>query len=145
MMMVVVFMGVMGVMGIVIVIIVIVVMVVFMFIVIIIIIFFLLLAPCPLLLINPFYGRNPGGAGGYLVEVEHVGVENLVEIHVAVVTFDDVGFGLEGTDNLFDAGEFFWTHLCGFVQEHDVAELNLLDDQVFNVFLADVGFLERIA
>ena len=38
-----------------------------------------------------------------------------------------------------DASQLLGAHLGGLVQQHDVAELYLLDDQVLNVLLVDVG------
>ncbi len=81
---------------------------------------------------------NPGGRCGNLVEVEHVGIQYLIEFHVAIVTVYDLGLGLEGANDFPDAPQFLRTDLGGFVQQHDVAELNLLDDEVLDIFLVDV-------
>ena len=81
---------------------------------------------------------NPGGRCGNLVEVEHAGIQYLIEFYVVIVTVDDFGLGLEGTDNLSDAAQFLWADLGGLVQQHDVAEFNLLDDEVLDILLVDV-------
>ena len=46
---------------------------------------------------------NPGGGGGYFIEVEQVGIDNLVEVYVAIVGVDNLGLGLQGSYNLTDA------------------------------------------
>ena len=92
-----------------------------------------------------FHCFNPGSGGCHFVKVEHARVQDLVEVHVAVVTFDDVCFGLDGADNLLDACQFFWFHFGCFVEQDDVTELNLLDDKVLDVLFSDVGFLKRCA
>ena len=81
---------------------------------------------------------NPGGRCGNLVEVEHIGIQYLIELYVAIVAVDDLGLGLEGVDDLSDTSQFLWADLCGFVQQHDVAKLNLLDDEVLDILLVDV-------
>ena len=81
---------------------------------------------------------NPGGRCGNLVEVEHIGIQYLIEFYVAIVAVDDLGLGLEGTDDLSDTSQFLWADLCGFVQQHDVAKLNLLNDEVLDIFLVNV-------
>ena len=81
---------------------------------------------------------NPGGGCGNLVEVEHIGIQYLIEFHVTIVAVDNLGLGLEGTDNLSDAAQFLWADLGGLVQQHDVAEFNLLDDEVLDILLVDV-------
>ena len=86
-----------------------------------------------------FHLLNPGGRGRYVVKVEHPRVDNLVQFHVAVVGVDDSRFGLQSAHNLTDTSHLVGTHFSGFVQQYDVAELNLLDDQVLNVLLVNVG------
>ena len=81
---------------------------------------------------------NPSGRSRYSVEVEHVGIQNLIEFHVAIVTVDDLGLWLESTDNLTNASQFFRADLSGLVQQHDVAELNLLDDEVLDILFFNV-------
>ena len=87
----------------------------------------------------------PGGGGGDAVEVEGVGVEELLEGDVAIIALDDFGFGLEGTDDLTDTAELIGCHLGGFVQEDEVAELDLLNDEVLDVVLVQIGTQEVLA
>ena len=90
-----------------------------------------------------FHRFNPCSGGCHFVKVEHARVQNLVEVHVAVVTFDDICLGLDGADNLFDACQLLGFHFGSLVEQDDVAELDLLDDQVFDVLFSDVGLLKR--
>ena len=86
-----------------------------------------------------FYLLNPGCGSGDLLEVELLGVDNPVEVYVTVVALDDIGLRLDGADDLTDLRQFLLTHLGSFVQQDDVTELYLLDDQILNVVLIDVG------
>ena len=86
----------------------------------------------------PLYSPNPSGGGGSTFKVEKAGADNLVQIHVGVIAFYDFGTGLQGADNLFDAFQLFRLHFCDFVQQDDVAELNLLDNEVFDIFVVNV-------
>ena len=81
---------------------------------------------------------NPGGGSRYSVEVEHVGIQDLIKLYVAVVAVDNLGLGLKGSYDFTDAPQFLRADLGGLVQEHDVAEFNLLDDEVLNILLVDV-------
>src|SRR3712207_1126604 len=51
------------------------------------------------------YLVNPCGRSGCLVEIEAMGVEEQVELYVAVVTFYDVGLGLDGLDDVANTGQ----------------------------------------
>lgn len=86
-----------------------------------------------------FYFLDPGGGGCHLVEVEHGGVEDAVEVDVAVVAFYDFGFSLEVADDLAELGELVWGDFGGFVEEDDVAEFDLLDDEVGDVVFVGGG------
>ena len=55
------------------------------------------------LFLVPFDFADPGGGGGHFLEVEHVRVEDKVEIDVAVVALYDLGGGLQGQDNFAQA------------------------------------------
>ena len=72
-----------------------VVMVMVMVVIIIIVVFFLSMMI--------FNGINPRRRSRHLVKVEGVGVQQLVKIHIAVVTLNDLCLGLQGTDDLTDA------------------------------------------
>ena len=55
-----------------------------------------------IIFIMAFHLLDPCRRGGYLVKIEHTGIQNLVEVDVAVVALNDLRLGLEGADNLFD-------------------------------------------
>ena len=76
---------------------------------------------------------------GHFVEVEHTGVQYLVEIDVAIVAIDDFGFGLYGADYLADAVQLAGFHFRRFVEQNDVAEFNLLYYKVFDIFFGQSG------
>ena len=84
------------------------------------------------------YLLNPGCRRCHLVKVELLGVDNLVQVHVAIITLYDLCFRLNGADNLAHLGQFLLADLRSLVQQDDVAELYLLDDQVLNVLLVNV-------
>ena len=88
---------------------------------------------------------DPGRRSGDGVVVEQSGVQQFVELHVAVVAFDYPGLGLQRADYLPDAPELFRTHLGGLVQQHHVAEFDLLDDEVLDVLLVYVVLQEEAA
>ena len=88
---------------------------------------------------------NPCGGSSHAHKVELARVENLIQIHVAVVALDDVGLRLERAHNLFDALELLRLYLCSLVQQYDIAELNLLNHQVLNVLIVDVGSQQVVA
>ena len=83
----------------------------------------------------PFDAPNRSGGGGGACKGEEVCAEELFQIHVSVVACYDLGAGLQCAENLLDAFQFFRFHFVGFVQQDDVAKLNLLYDEVFDVLL----------
>ncbi len=89
-------------------------------------------------------GVDPSGGSGCLVEVEHLGVQKFVKIDVAVVTLEYGHLRIQGLNYAADPAEFLGLHLRGLVQEHDVAELNLLDHKVLKVILLQIVFLESV-
>ena len=80
----------------------------------------------------------PFGRGGDVVEVEHVGIQYLVEIHVAIVRVDDFCLWLQFTDDAAHTAQLLGAYLGGLVQQYDVAEFYLLDDEVLDILLVDV-------
>ena len=89
-------------------------------------------------IIVSFHLLNPACRGGYTFEVEHVGIDDLIEVDVAIVGVDDFCLWLQCTYNLPDASQFIGVDFGCFVEQDDIAELYLLDDQVLYVFLFDV-------
>ena len=99
-----------------------------------------------IILIHRFFDfLNPGGGGYGTLEIEEVGIENFVEVEVAVVSLDNLRFGLEGTDDLLDMVGLLACHFRDFVEHDDVAEFNLLYHETFEILLADVGSSEIVA
>ena len=90
------------------------------------------------ILMMSFNFCNPGSGSGHLVEVEHMGVDDFVEVHVAIVAVDDFSLRLERANNLADAAQFLGFHVGSLVEQYDVAELNLLNDEVLNVILFEI-------
>ena len=90
------------------------------------------------LVVVVLYRVYPRRRGGHLVKVEAVGAYQTVQLHIAVVAGDDVCLGLYGAEDVGDAVELGGRHLRCLVEQDDVAKLNLLDDQVLNVFFANV-------
>ncbi len=137
------FMGMMGIVGVliffVVIIIIMVVMVMMRFFLVMMFFFVIVI----LVVMFAFHRFNPCSGGCHFVKVEHARVQDLVEVHVAVVTFDDVRLGLDGANNLLDACQLLRFHFGSLVEQDNVAELDLLDDQVLDVLFCNVGLLKR--
>ena len=58
-----------------------------------------------------FYFGYPGSRGGHLVKVKEIGVDDFIEVNVAIVAFNDFGLGLQCADNLADAAQFLRLHV----------------------------------
>ena len=84
------------------------------------------------------YLLNPGCRRCNLVEVELLGMDNLVQVHIAIVALYDIGLRLDGTDYLTYLSQFLLADLRSLVQQDDIAEFNLLDDQVLDVLLVNI-------
>lgn len=88
---------------------------------------------------------DPGGAGGNALKIERTGIKYVVQLNVTVVTLQYAGAGLQGADYLAYAQQFLGTYLRCLIQEHNVAELNLLDYKIFQILLTDVLLDQVIA
>ena len=88
---------------------------------------------------------DPGSACGGLIEIEEVRVDQFIDIDFAVIGFDDLGNRLKGADGHLDLFEFFLGKKRGLVEEDDVAELDLLDDEILKIFLTPLGRLKGFA
>ena len=82
--------------------------------------------------LDPF---DPARRTGNLVEVEHAGAYNAVQVYVAPVAFDNARGWLQGLDNLLDKLQVGFAYLGFLVKQHNVAELDLLYEQVLYVVL----------
>ena len=97
-------MGMMGIVGVlifsVIIIVIMVMVVMLIFFVMMMFLFFIIIF---IVVVFAFHCFNPGSGGCHFVEVKHLRVQDFVEVHVAVVAFDDFRLGLDGAYNLLDA------------------------------------------
>ena len=59
-----------------------------------------------LLLHVALYLLNPCSGSGYMFEIKELGIENLAKRHIAVVTFDDLCFGLNSANDGYDLLSF---------------------------------------
>lgn len=85
---------------------------------------------------------NPGGRGGHRVKIEQMSVDYPVDIHISIITLYDFSLGLDGTYYGAYAGELLGLHLRCLVEQDYVAELYLLYDQVFDILLIKILFLQ---
>ena len=88
---------------------------------------------------------NPCCRTCYLVEVEHVGVDDAVKSYVTIVALDDFSFGLYGTYDLADASELFGCDVCCLIEQYDITEFYLLDDKILDVVFVKVLIHQFIA
>ena len=88
---------------------------------------------------------DPGGACGNFLKVKHICIENNLQLYVTVIALQYAGAGLQGTNHLAYAQQLLGTYLGCLVEQNYVAELNLLDDQVLQVLLADILLNQVIA
>lgn len=79
---------------------------------------------------------HPSRRCGYVFEVEKAGIEKFGKVYVAVVAFDYASFGLDSTyDSAYSSG-LVGCYFRNLVEEYDIAEFDLFDDKVFDVFFA---------
>ena len=70
--------------------------------------------------------------------MKHPCVDYLLKADLRIVAIYYLGLRLNCLDDGLDALQLVWTdHRC-LVEQNDVAEFNLLDYQIFNIFLADI-------
>ena len=81
---------------------------------------------------------DPACPGLGLTEVKSIGIQQLLYIDIGIITLDNLRLGLDFTDNLLDLCKRLGLDFGSLVQKNDVAELNLLNDKVFNVFFTQV-------
>ena len=72
-------------------------------------------------------------------------IDEATEVDISIIAFNDFGLWLKGAHHALDVGEFIGTHFGGLVEENDIAELYLLDDEVFDVLFVKVGLGEGFA
>ncbi len=96
-------------------------------------------------IVMPFDLADPGCRGGHAFEIEHAGIHNLREIDLAIVTFNDFGYGLQRADHLAHAFGLFRSHFRYLVEDYDVAELYLLYDKILYIVPVNIFAGQRIA
>ena len=81
---------------------------------------------------------DPACPGLCLTEVKSIGIQQLLYIDIGIIALDNLRLGLDFTNNLLYLGKRLGLDFGSLVQKNDVAELNLLNDKVFNVFFTQV-------
>ncbi len=74
-----------------------------------------------------------------------MGIDDLVEVDITIVAFEYFSLSLKCTDDGLEFFQLLWFHIVHFVEQDDVAELDLLDDERSEVFLIDVLLHEFVA
>ena len=67
-----------------------------------------------------------------------MGFENFRNVNLAVVGLYNLSLGLQRSDNLENISLFLLVYIVNLVEDDGCAEFNLLDKQVFNIFLVKV-------
>ena len=88
---------------------------------------------------------DPCSRCSHLVEVETTGVEQTLQVYVAVVAWYDFCFRLNGADYLGEFAQIVSAHLRSLVQKYSVAELYLLYYEVFEVFVFEPVACQSVA
>ena len=73
---------------------------------------------------------EPARGGGGVFEVEAAGTEDGWEGDIAVGGWDDFGARVDECEGGFEGGEVFWWDEIGFIEDDDVAEFDLVDEEV---------------
>ena len=71
--------------------------------------------------------------------------KNQIEVYIAVITLKDVCLGLQCTDDFLDLCQLFRRYLSNLVDNDGVAELNLLDDQTFQIIFPNILFQQILS
>ena len=82
---------------------------------------------------------NPCRRCSDLVEIEHVSVQQLVEIDIAIVALYYLGLGLKCSDNAMYTAQFVGRDFGSLVEQNDIAEFNLLDDKILYIIFIQIG------
>ena len=49
---------------------------------------------------------NPGSGSCHFFKIEHIGIQNLIQIHISVIALNDLGLGLQGSHDFLQAIQF---------------------------------------
>ena len=88
---------------------------------------------------------DPRSGCSRTIKVEHTGIQQLLQVHIAVVGLDDLSGGLDGANNGFNTRQFLFAHLCCFIKQHDITEFYLLDNECSEVFFLRHIVRQRVA
>ena len=88
---------------------------------------------------------NPSCRHCHFFKIKQMRVDYLIQIHFRIITFNDFSPRLQRPYYLLDAFQLFRLYFRSLVQQNDIAELDLLDNQIFNIFLINVFARQVIA
>ena len=87
----------------------------------------------------------PGSGSCNFFEIEPPGIDEFVQIHIAIVALYNFHTGIKGFYYLLHPCKFRGLHLRSLVQQHDIAELNLFYYKTFKVFIINILACKGIA
>ena len=91
-----------------------------------------------------FVGRRtldfmyPGGRCSHVLEIKQACTDELLQVNVAIIAFDDTRTGLQSPYYRTDTAGLLGRNFRYLVEQDDVAELYLLDDEVFDILVVDI-------
>lgn len=85
------------------------------------------------------YLAYPCSGSGHLVEIEEMSSEKISQRNVAVIAFQDTGFRLERTHDLGHTPGLGRGNLGYLIEEHHIAELNLLYKKILDILIIDIS------
>ena len=88
---------------------------------------------------------NPGSRSGHLLEIEHLGIQNQIQIHIAIVALNDFSLRLQSLHNLFQTIQFGARNFRCLVQQYNITELDLLNHQIFKVIFFNILTKQLVA
>ena len=88
---------------------------------------------------------KPSGPGLRLAEIENIGIQETLDIHICVITLDNLRLKLNLTDNPLHLLQRLRLHIRHLVKQNHIAELNLLNDKVFDIFFLKILPLEILS
>ena len=69
-------------------------------------------------------------------------INQFVERNIAVITLNNFGFRLDGTNNTLQFTLLLIGHIFCFIEKYRVTEFYLLDNETFQIIFTDISFLE---
>ena len=91
-----------------------------------------------------FQFAHPTYRNGNLLIIKHLRIYNTVQIHLCVVGFNNLCTRIQVADNLLHTFHLIRRHFRHFVQQHNVTELYLLNQKVFNILIINVFAFEVV-